>query len=638
MRGGGALCAESEAWDVLEKYFGRIYVPHPADEEILTALGEMANDPNVGFLLVLVGMPGSGKTLLLKEFVEALRYNHFSNDCKSVIDKVTKAFEFRDSSEILPFKEREKKGDYPTKKRIVWVTTAIDDFVDVSAEAEESLRGLERKLDQGMGKGESLIIFGNRGILGDVVSKEDPVIHSISRTVEIRNKRFEFIRIPQKGNVFWIKQFGIEEPLFNLTNGLQGFEQYSSALIRLAEGCLRKCCQGKESVLKCKDCLADIFLRYVVELKELLEDSSFTSRVHDLLFFLWLRHCDVYLTPRSLNLFWGYCLYNLWRLVEQLKQVCKYDLIDRSLIYHALYLSRLPSIRGPEEYSLFEAKVHRYRDEEFEREVLSRYEKSLLDKDNRARERLKRFFSRENVDFRRMIDNGALEEYSDSERLLSIMGQVLSKLVLMRRSTTVKTRKLGEIRGPSWGPEKLLFAPIVELVERRRDPERPRTHQKARRLFALMFDDRLLRDITYHGFAIVEDNVRYLEMREKFLELDCKVRDKRPKSPPQFNLNLQDYEILRDFVSRIGEPDLSLSPGLNLKVRAFLRNINGTADYLVAPLLTDYLRERSRRNNEVGLLVRSLKHGRDCDIEIADAAMRLSVNGDKYTIDIGESS
>jgi hypothetical protein len=629
MRGGGALCAESEAWGKLEQAFGRTYVPHLADEEILKALSERADDPNAGFLLVLIGMPGSGKTLLLKEFVEGLSYSHFSNNYKPIINKITGAFEFRDVAQILPFNERTKKGDYPTTKRVVWVTTTVDDFVDISVEAKESLRDLERKLKVGLGKGESLIIFGNRGVLGDVISKDDPVIHSIYGIVAVRNQRFEFVRIPKESNVFWIKQFGVDEPLFNLTNGLDGFKQYSISLIVLGENYLQKCSQGRQNHPECQGCIADSYLKYINELKEMLRDNNFTARVHDLLFFLWLRHCDLYLTPRSLNLFWGYCLYNLWKIVEQEEQRGNGNAIDKSLIYDALYLSRVPSIRGPEEYSLSEAKVHKYRDERFESKILGLHGISHLNKDRRRRERLKLFFSNENVRYKEMIDDGALEEYLDSSRLLSKMGQVLLRLVLMRPLSVI-SRKLGEAISLRWTPEKLLFSPIVELVQKSE-----RTGQKARRLPVVMFDDKLIRDITYHGFRMVNDDIRYLEMREKVLELDVEVQDKPPKSPSYFNLNLQDYEVLRDFASKIREPDLSLSPRLKRKVRAFLRSLDGIADYLVAPLMYDYLKERSRRNDEVGLFLYSLKHGKDCDAKFGDDKMRVSIDTENYTIELG---
>jgi len=628
MRGGGALCAESEAWGKLEKIFGRIYVPHPADKEILTVLSEKANDPKLGFLLVLIGMPGSGKTLLLKEFIDGLSYGHFSDDCKPMIDNITNAFEFRDVAEILPFAERKKKGDYPTKKRVVWVTTAIDDFVDTSVEAKESLRALERELNHGMGEGESLMIFGNRGILGDVINKDNPVVRPLCRIVERRNRRFEFMRIPKEYNVFWIKQFGVEESLFDLTSGLEGFKQYSKALICLSEKCLRKCSR-RESHSKCQDCPAGTFLKYISELKEMLEDNNFIARVHDLLFFLWLRHYDLYLTPRSLNLFWGYCLYNLWKMIEE-TYGDNGGVTDKSLIYDAVYLSRLPSIRGPDEYQLSEAKVHMYRDEKFESELLSLYEISLLNKDRRRRERLKLFFSAENIHYKEMIDGGALQEYLDSERLLSKMGQILLKLALMR-PMPIGGKKLSETVRRSWSPEKLLFGPITELVEKSK-----RHGPKARRLPAIIYDDRLLRDITYHGFRIIPDNVRYLEMREKILELDAKVRGRSLREPPRLNLNLRDYEVLRDFASKIREPDLYLSPGLRRKVRAFIRKLDGIADYLVAPLMCNYLQERSRRNDEVGLYLHSLKHGRDCEVKIEKEKMLVIVNAENYKIDIGE--
>lgn len=628
MRGGGALCAESEAWGKLERNFGRIYVPHQADEEILRTLSEKADDPELGFLLVLVGMPGSGKTLLLKELVSDLRSDHFSEKCKPMIEKIKKAFEFRDVADIVPFAKRKEKGDYPTKKRVVWVTTALDDFVDTSAEVKECLQTLEKKLNLGMAMGESLIIFGNRGILGDVLNHNDPVVHRLYLIVGQRNqKHFEFLRIPKETNVFWIKQFGIEDPLFGLTNGVEGFREYSKSLLSLSENYLSKCTQNKKDNSKCKNCLADVFLRYIAKLNEMLEDLSLITRTHDLLHFLWLRHCDLYLTPRALNLFWGYFLFNLWKMVREKRE--REEDVDKSLIYEAIYSSRLPSIRGPEEYSLSEARVHKYRNEKFESEVLSRCERTLLDKRQRLRERLKLFFSEANKEYKKMINDGALGEYADQQQLLSRMNQVLQKLALLRPMYTSGKKKLSERIGRSWSLEKLLFGPITELVQKR-EPKK-----KAKRLPVVIFDNRLFRNITFRGFRIVPDDVRYLEMREKVLHLEVKVEDEYPSKLPCLNLNLQDYEILRDFTSKIKEPDLSLNPSLRREIHSFVRDLNGTADYLVGPLMTDYLKDRANRNDEVGLSLHSINHGRDCDVKFTQNQMVVSVAEENYVIDLG---
>lgn len=627
MRGGGALCAESEAWGELEKRFGRIYVPHTADEEILGTLSTKAKDPDLGFLLVLIGMPGTGKSLLLRELIDGLSPTHFSPKCKAMIDGIINTFEFRDVAEILPFDERKRNRDYPSKKRIIWVTTALDDFVDTSVEVEETLQALVSQLNVGMGRGESLIVFGNRGILGDVIDKNDRVIRPLSLIVAQRNKRYEFVRIPRERNVFWIKQFGVEEPLFHLTNGVEGLRQYSKTLINLSYNYLRICSQNMGGNCKCQACSAATFLRYISELKEMLENTDFIVRVHDLLLFLWLRHRDLYLTPRSLNLFWGYFLYNLWKLVEE--DHYGDDVVDKSLIYDAVYLSRLPSIRGPEEYCLTEAKIHKYRDEEFERDIISRYDISILNKEKRRRERLKLFFSPENIRYRNMIDNGALDEFLDLERLSSKMDQVLLKLALMRPVSM--RRKLSDKSSLASDPLKLLFGPLTELVEKP-----TKTGQKARRLPVIMFDNKLVRDITYHGFRVVPDKVRYFEMRERILELDAQISGDSPETLPCFYIDLQDYEVLRDFISEINQPDLSLSPSLIREVLAFVRRLNGMVDYLVAPLMHGYLKDRSRRTDEAGLFVHSIRHEKDCDVKIGHGQMLVSVTGETYKIDLGE--
>jgi len=53
-------------------------------------------------------------------------------------------------------------------------------------------------------------------------------------------------------------------------------------------------------------------------------------------------------------------------------------------------------------------------------------------------------------------------------------------------------------------------------------------------------------------------------------------------------------------------------------------------------LLHDYLAGRSRRNDAVGLFLHSLRHGKDCSVEIANARMQVRIDTENYTIDIGE--
>lgn len=626
-RGGGALCAESEAWTWLEKNFGRMYVPHAADLDILQIIADKTRDPLAGFLLVLVGMPRSGKTQLLRELINGMSYEHFPDGCQGIISKISEKFEFRDIENLHSMEERKKSNDFPRDKRVIWVTTALDDFVDTSISSENALHSLEKRLHAGLGDGESVMIFGNRGILGDVKGINDPVIRQIVLIVASRNSKgtFEFIRVPRESNVFWIKQFGIEHQLFGLTSGLAGFTRYSLALVRLSHKCLDNCVKKAQSNSQCKSCTVEIFLKYILELEKMLQSPDFSNRVHDLLTFVWLKHCDVYLTPRSLNLFWGYFFHILWSTIEDERIV--EDDVDKSLIYDAIYLSKIPSMRGPDEYNLSESKLHEYRDEILETIILKNLPKSSLNVTRRRRERLVCYFS--NCNHKTMIQDSVLEEYMDDQRLLSIMRKGLLKLVLAR-PLIISRKKLNEKITQSWSPEKLLLGPLIELSEEKNGK------QKARRLLVLIFDDDLYGDISFRGFQIVANDLRYLELREKTLELNLRIRNRRPAGrTPFFNLNLKDYQVIREFASETSEPILDPRSIFRREVQAFLRTLNGVADYSIAPLIHNSLVERARRNNETGLFVHSIKHEKDCIVKISANTLRLSVGEESYLLRIG---
>jgi len=629
-RGGGALCAESVAWRRLEKQFGPIYVSHQADKRIVEILYEKAQDPDAAFLMVLIGLPGTGKTLLLKELINGARHENFPDGCGYMIDAIMDAFEFRDVETIGLSNERRKKGDYPTNKRIVWVTTTVDDFVDISKEAEEYLVNLDKKLHSRMRRGESLIIFGNRGVLGDVKDQEADVIKGVYRTVKNRNrfKHFDFLRVPEDAEIFWIKQFGIKEPLFNLTSGLEGFGDYSRSLIKLACSYLHECMKKTGADDRCKICVVSTYQLYITKLEKMLENDEFLGRVHDLLFFLWLKHCDLYLTPRSLNLFWGYSLVNLWDFVE--KRVRDYgdqQEVDSSLVYDAIFMSRIPSIRVPKEYSLTETEVHSFRDEKFESDILYKYRTTKMDQYSRRRERL-RFFFEEDTQYSRLIGHGVLQEFMNTNLLISKMGQILKRLALERVVFFIGHRD-ETVYSELWDLERVLFAPIVELVEK---GENGKIKQ---RLLAMIFDENLGHDISYLGFKEVKDDVRFFELREKVLELDIKVKGKSLKLLPRFYININDYMVLRELLLETGEPDLSLYISTKKKIDSFIRDVNGIVNYPIKTLLHDYLVQRGEQNNKFGLYVRTLEHGKNCDVEIKERKMLIHFDGEEYSINVG---
>jgi hypothetical protein len=98
---------------------------------------------------------------------------------------------------------------------------------------------------------------------------------------------------------------------------------------------------------------------------------------------------------------------------------------------------------------------------------------------------------------------------------------------------------------------------------------------------------------------------------------------------------LKDYQVIREFASETSEPILDPRSIFRREVQAFLRTLNGVADYSIAPLIHNSLVERARRNNETGLFVHSIKHEKDCIVKISANTLRLSVGEESYLLRIG---
>lgn len=605
-RGGGGLVSESDAWGKLEKLFGRIYVPHHADGCVIQELHKMAMDRDAVFLMVIVGIPGAGKTQLLKELIAGLNPTNFPPDFKNKIKAINDAFEFRDVGELKPGNRKQ------TSKRTVWVTSSIDKFLGPGIEAEAALKTLEEKLGRCLKKEgrESVIICGNVGALGDIKNERAKSIEGIFDFINVRNYfKAKFIRVPSNKRFFWSKQFGIElDDPFQMSGGWESFQKYSIALIDLATKYLEKCVKNSNAA-KCKKCPAAQYLNYIKELKALLLKKDFIIRLHDLLQFLWLKHPDFFLTARTVNVLWGNTLAELWSLVKKTGGTKE---LNQPLIYQALYKSRVPSTYNPREYSLEETEIHRFRDDDFETGLLKQ-SLSVHDVDCRLRLRLKYFFETDEQ-YRSKIGSGGYQDFVGKEKLASTMTEIAEKLALMRVDESLIYSPEKSTFGATWRLEELLLSAKVIARKQKSELGRP-----------LIILDQTLGIISLGRpiFREVQDSSYYLAHREKILELNIKSEKKLAGKPPCLHIGLNDFIVLMSLISVIGQPDFSLYPSTELKINAFFNAIDDIVRYLIEPDLHKSILDRITRNDRYGLRIRTLEPVEDCDIQIENKKLKI---------------
>lgn len=628
-RSGGALVAESEAWKKLERDFKSVYVAHVADEAIIaTDLYRMAQQPDAIFILEIVGVPGVGKSKLIRELIKGLNPECFK--FKDEVQKVRDTFEFVDVEKIKPPSER--TGDKSEKRR-VWVTLNIDEFVSVG-ETQNPLGELYQKLRQGLGKGESLIISGNIGVLEIKEAKHS--IQEICKLIELRsNKRVEHLRYPEKP-LYWTKEYGVKvessgvegDPYF-LTSGFLGFRNYSLSIVEMAEKVLEKCTSSMDTRPSCKDCIGSVYHTYIKKTKKLLTNEDFVRRLHNILQFVWLKHRDVYLTARALNIFWGLTLARLWASLENEKKGGK--TVQSSLIYEAIYSSKLPSIYSASEYPLLETRIHRLRDPTFESRFFGSYLPSLSDPSFRARKKLEYFFEElTESEYKEKMYGGALEEFMDEESLASNLTRVAKRLVLMRLDSSLLyvPEKFDEIYRDPWRFEKLMLATKLVGVP----PIKIRVP-------LMIFDESLLNEVDIQAgvaFEEIEHPIYYLSHREKIARLKLKFGEGVPPSQrrvltekaPSLHINIEDYISLRSLAKGVGQPVVDLLPSTKVKVSSFLREIDGFVDHYIRPILWKHLKKHTETGDTSSILALTLGvDSKECKVKIRGEDLVIEQNG-----------
>ena len=632
-RGGGGLVAESDVSRTIEKHFGKFYVSHIADSDILTTLHDMIK--REAFLLEIVGVPGVGKTKLLKELIEDLDPNCFESKYREQAIEVNKAFRFLNVEEIESVHRGSRVRD---PRQLVWVTLNIDEFVSVG-EGINPLQDLYSLLDKNFKKGEALIICGNIGVLENKKARE--AIKEIHKLMEFRTQReVKHIRFPRYKSLYWTKEYGIYmerygvegDPAF-LVSGAKGFQDYSCTLIRLGVKILKECLTKAQSRPKCKKCVGLIYQEYLERVSKLLEREDFVDRLHDLIEYMWLKHADLYLVARTINIFWGYAFSELWGILEK-KGEKHGEKREDSVIYQSLYLAKFPSIYHVSEYELSETGVHRFRDKTFEQNLLSSAtQRALNDPDNRLRNRLRWFFSKlSKSESREKIHGGVFQEYLDQGKLTSCLTDIAKRLVFMRLDESLlfipeSDERFRELYQAPWGFPELVLASRVTGIQRR--------DKRTIRVPLLMFNESVLNSISIQSgvaFEEIQKPTHYLTNREKILALKLRLGNDVPQNlkrkAPHLHLSLMDYNALRTFTKGFGRPDISLYRPTLVKVHSFLDEIEGFTTHEIRPLLWKHFREDINKGDTSRILVRTLgPDTRRCALKIDDKHVVVDQDG-----------
>jgi hypothetical protein len=631
-RSGGALVAESDVSRNVEEHFGKFYVSHSADVDILSKIWGILDE--TPFLMEVVGVPGVGKTKFLKELVLGLRVEDFGLTYSTLVKSVAETFEFLDVEALGP--PQQQARTIKTGKKRVWMTLNIDEYVSTTP-GKNPLSGLYAKLKADLPKGDSLIICGNVGVLENVEAKQ--AIDKIHELMQLRNQKpVKSIRFPLYESLYWTKEYGVNikrygvegDPCF-LVSGQEGFQRYSAELVKLAYRILENCSSKAGDRSKCEDCIGSRYLRYLKELKQLLEETDLPFRLHDLMQFLWLEKADIYLVARALNIFWGYALTELWEAIRKGGRNAE-EQVDKPLIYASLYFSKLPSIYHVKEYYLSDTNIHRLRSKMIEQELLKTCKNSSHDPYFRLQKRLEYFFEKAaKSDYREKIYGGVFEEYIDETRLVACITEIAKRLVLMRLDRTLlyvaeNDEISKELFMEPWGFAKIMLA--TRVTARSNDSDR-------RRVPLMLFHESVLNDVDIQSgvaFEEIQHPSHYLSNREKILRLKLRLGPKvsvdMQEKAPSLHLGLLDYAYLRELTKGTGKPDIALEESTQTKVFSFLDSIEGFVTHQIRPILWKYLKNDIRMGDPSRILVRTLgPNTQRCNLKFEGEGIAVELKG-----------
>lgn len=432
-RGGTDLVAESESM-----FSREVFVLHSEDVEFLHKLEDMP--PSVPFLLMIIGVPGVGKSALLKtlyidekEIPPSIRDN-------TVLRSVRERYNFLDSSRPILSK-------HDISRENVWVVPTVDEYFSPSS--RDHILGLLTDINRFLKAGDSIILAGNQGMFVTPVGDRDP-------RKKLRDVVADRTKNPQlKPMIFepWIKEYG-RDP--RSMQDRKNFTEFSLQTLKFISDNLETC--YNEGCKRNKGVICEQFLNLIQELLLAFDRNGFVQKIYDLLCSVRLRRHDVFLTPRTLLVFWASACSNLFESIPTSDH--------EGAIYQAIFKSHLISSIYSRSYTLLETDVDIHRSREVDKTLLSKYAFTLTDNYTRRTARLKLFFRDEIENPIEMIYDKAYATYSNQEKSSEIIRKAFHYFFVYTDKRFQK--QLSEIEKITDSEEWLLYTFNTEFWEKRK--------------------------------------------------------------------------------------------------------------------------------------------------------------------------
>ena len=432
-RGGSDLVAESES------LFSReVFILHPKDIEFLKTLVNIPKD--LPFLVMIIGIPGVGKTELLLTLLRdenALPENIREN---TLWKNARKMYNFRNlGTPVSSYRD-------PTRKN-VWIVPTVDEYYSPSS--GDRMSGLLHDIRESMKQNDSIILAGNQGMFTTPVGERDPR-DKIGNVVgdKVKSKETKTIILEP-----WIKEYGGDP---NSPEGIKSFEEFSTKTSEFFYRNLLKCYQN--GCMCGKEVLCRKFQYKLRETLQMMKDRFFLERLYHLICSMRLRHRDIFLTPRTLLVFWADFSSNLLQnlLSDEGKET----------IYEAAFESCLISSLYSQSYRLHETNLDIFRSKEIDTILSERYSRFLGNNAKRRASRLKIYFEGQINNANRMIYEGAYADFVDPLKSSDILKKVFRYFFVYADKRF--QRKLIELEETVESSEWLLYTFLTECWMRTR--------------------------------------------------------------------------------------------------------------------------------------------------------------------------
>lgn len=425
-RGGADLVAESESL-----FSKEVFIFHHQDIDFLQTLKEIPKD--LPFLIMMIGIPGVGKTGLLLTLLRDesdLPENIKKNDLWKTVRQM---YNFMNLSfPISSYRDTTRKN--------VWMVPTVDEYYSPSS--GEKMTGLLHDISKFMKQNDSIILAGNQGMFTTRMGERDSraKIRDVVAT-KTRNKKLETIILEP-----WIKEYGGDP---SSTESTKSFEEFSTRTLEFILLYLMKCYQngctcGKQEI--CRE-----FQNKLRETVQMIKEGVFIERLYDLVCSMRLRHRDIFLSPRTLLMFWADFSSNLLQLIPS---------GNTGIIYEAVFGSCLISSLHSQSYRLHETNVDIFRSREIDTILSKKYSNALENRIKRRASRLKIYFDGEIDNPRKMIYEGAYGDFIDQHNSSDVLKRVFRYFFVYADKRF--QRKLIELEKTVQSGEWLLYTFLTE--------------------------------------------------------------------------------------------------------------------------------------------------------------------------------